>query len=609
MRIRTKLILVYLGIAMLFSMIGYYGVQYTTRVGTLFEGVESDSIPSLISLMDIIAATRQASVKALEYSRRGNPEDKAKAIDALNKIELGLASYKITMKDQRPANAQDLDGKIIRFIQMIKSYLSLGAGPGMQELIVDVDRSREYRSRLIRAVNEVIQYEPGKLALTLQNIKSEARKATIKSVEFALQGNNKDRLKAESALEELAKQLHQYALHAKSSPRLRKDVIEKGEAYIKVIHQYLQATSASNIFIKDINAMEKQLQQTRRAVIHALYPLIEHEKQEFREAANETHTSIANAVNVIIVSITVVVLLALIAGYLVARSITRPLQELNDAAYLVAKGELGQELNIKKSDETGELAGSFNYMRNELKKHRDTMDKLVQDRTIALQDSNKELESYSYSIAHDLRAPLRSIIGFSQIILEDAADKLDNQSKEHLQRIIKASAHMTELIDDILEISRVSRTELKIKPVNLSDMCEEVSKTLNATNPDRLIEWRIQPDVIVNGDHHLLYLVLSNLLGNAWKFTQKRTHAIIEFGQSNEGKEKIYYVRDNGVGFDMAYVDKLFGLFRRLHRTDEYEGTGIGLATVKKIIDRHKGWVRAEGTEGKGATIYFSLPA
>jgi signal transduction histidine kinase len=609
MRIRTKLILVYLGIAILFSMIGYYGVQYTNRVGTLFEGVEADSIPSLISLMDIIAATRQASLKATEYSRRGKLEDKTKATDALTKIEIGLASYKITMQDQQPAKTQNLDGKISHFMQVIKSYLSLGTGPGMQELIIDVDRSHELRSSLIRAVNEAMQYEPAKLELTLQHIKSEARKATIKSVEFALDGNTKNRVKAESALEEIATQLHQYAQHAKSNTRLRQGVIDKGEAYIKFIHQYLQDISTSNISIKDIHEIEKQLQQARRAVIHALYPLIENEKQEFREAANETHASIGSAVNVLVVSITVVVLIALIAGYLVARSITRPLQELNDAAHLIAKGDLSQKLNIKTSDETGELATSFNYMRNELKKHRDSMDKLVQERTIALQESNKELESYSYSIAHDLRAPLRSIIGFSQIILEDTADKLDNINKEHLQRIIKAARHMTELIDDILEISRVSRTELQINPVNLSDLCVEISKTLSSTNPERKAEWRIQPDLIVNGDQRLLYMVLSNLLGNAWKFTQKRSPAVIEFGQINEGIEKIYYIRDNGVGFDMAYVDKLFGLFHRLHRADEYEGTGVGLATVKKIINRHKGWVRAEGAEGKGATIYFSLPA
>lgn len=597
-----------MGIAILFSLIGYYGVQYTERVGILFESVESDSVPSLTALMDIIAATRQASIKAMEHSRRGRPEDRDKAIEALNKIKAGIASYKITERDQRQAVELRLDEKLKQFLQVINNYLSLGTGPGMSELIVDVDRSHEFRSSLIRAVNDVMQYEPEGLALTLQHIKSEARKATIKSVEFALDGNNKDMGKAEAALEQLDAQLHNYEQHAQSTFKLKNSVINSGEAYIKVIRHYLRDIINNNVFIKDIHDMEKQFQESRRQLIHTLYPLIESERQEFHEAADETRASIASAVNVLIISVTVVVIIALIAGYLVARSITRPIQELNNAVHLIAKGDLSQELTIQTSDETGELATSFNYMRTELKKHRDSMDNLVQERTIALQDSNKELESYSYSIAHDLRAPLRSIKGFSQIILEDAANKLDNTNKEHLQRIIKASAHMTELIDDILEISRVSRTELQIKSVNLSDLCEEISKTLSATNPERTVEWHIQPDLIANGDQRLLYLVLSNLLGNAWKFTQKRSPAIIEFGLTNEGNEKIYYVHDNGVGFDMAYVDKLFGLFHRLHRTDEYEGTGIGLATVKKIINRHKGWVRAEGTEGKGATIYFSLP-
>ena len=244
----------------------------------------------------------------------------------------------------------------------------------------------------------------------------------------------------------------------------------------------------------------------------------------------------------------------------------------------------------------------------ELLKHREHLEELVKERTLALQHSNQELESYSYSIAHDLRAPLRSIAGFSQIILEDAGDKLDITDQEHLQRIVKSATHMAELIDDILELSRVSRSDMQLNKVNLSDICLEISKTLHASSPNRLVEWNIQPDVVALGDRSLLYIVMSNLLSNAWKFTQQQPQAVIEFGFMGETGENIYYVRDNGIGFDMKYSGKLFGLFQRLHHSEDYEGTGVGLATVQRIINRHNGWVKVEAKPDKGATVYFSIP-
>ena len=276
-----------------------------------------------------------------------------------------------------------------------------------------------------------------------------------------------------------------------------------------------------------------------------------------------------------------------------------------------------ETLGTQVKNEQGEAIGFIGLFRDitkrketeeELKNYREHLEELVQERTIALENSNKELESYSYSIAHDLRAPLRSIAGFSQIVLEDAKDKLDSEDKEHLQRIVKSAAHMAELIDDILELSRVARSDMQFKEVNLSDICSDVCKTLRASSPDRCVEWRIQPNVIAQGDYHLLYIVMSNLLGNACKFTQQRSKALIEFGCMENDGEKVYYVRDNGSGFDMKHTEKLFGLFQRLHRSEDYEGTGVGLATVQRIIRRHYGWVRIEGEIEKGATVYFSIP-
>lgn len=276
-----------------------------------------------------------------------------------------------------------------------------------------------------------------------------------------------------------------------------------------------------------------------------------------------------------------------------------------------------ETLGTQVNNDSGEVLGFLALFRDitkrkqteaELAKHREHLEELVKERTIALEHSNQELEAYSYSIAHDLRAPLRSIAGFSEILMEDAAEKLDSVDLQYLQRIIKSTSHMAELIDDILELSRVSRSEMQLDEVNLSETCFEISNILQASNPQRRVEWHIQPNLKVQGDPNLLYVVMSNLLGNAWKFTQQKSQAVIEFGTTDRNSKRFYYVRDNGIGFDMKYTHKLFGLFQRLHHSDEYEGTGVGLATVRRIINRHKGKIDIESALNKGTTIYFSIP-
>jgi len=235
------------------------------------------------------------------------------------------------------------------------------------------------------------------------------------------------------------------------------------------------------------------------------------------------------------------------------------------------------------------------------------LNKNLLKRAAELEASNKELESFSYTVSHDLRAPLRSINGFSQAVLEDYAGKLDEQGKIYLQNIRESSQLMASLIDDILSLSRVSRTELDIKKVNLSDTAVSIMEALKKTEPERQIKYIIIPKMEVYGDRNLLGVVLENLLGNAFKFTARCKHAQIEFGATESNGEKIFYVRDNGAGFDMMYVDKLFKPFQRLHSVDEFPGTGVGLASVQRIINRHGGKVWAEGEIDKGVTIYFTL--
>jgi len=231
----------------------------------------------------------------------------------------------------------------------------------------------------------------------------------------------------------------------------------------------------------------------------------------------------------------------------------------------------------------------------------------LKQRAAQLEAANKELESFSYSVSHDLRAPLRSIDGFSHALLEDYGEQLPPEGRQYLERVRAATQRMAVLIDDLLNLSRVTRTPLQPRFINLSKMAEEITHTLQETDPERQVTFSIAPDLMVDGDPHLLHQVLENLLSNAWKFTSKQEHAIIEFGQQNRVKERTFLVRDNGVGFDMAYADKLFGVFQRLHSVSDFPGTGIGLATVQRIIAIHGGRIWAESAEGKGTTFFFTL--
>ncbi len=221
--------------------------------------------------------------------------------------------------------------------------------------------------------------------------------------------------------------------------------------------------------------------------------------------------------------------------------------------------------------------------------------------------TNKELEAFSYSVSHDLRAPLRTIDGFSQALLEDYPDKLDEQGNDYLTRLRAASQKMGELIDGLLKLSRLTRSEMRKEKLDLSALAKEIAARLQQTQPERQAEFVIAKGLTTSGDHQLLRVLLENLLDNAWKFTGKRQQARIEFGATRNGGKKAYFIRDNGAGFDMTYANKLFGAFQRLHDTTEFPGTGIGLATVQRIIHRHGGSVWAEGTAGKGATFYFTL--
>jgi two-component system sensor histidine kinase/response regulator len=233
----------------------------------------------------------------------------------------------------------------------------------------------------------------------------------------------------------------------------------------------------------------------------------------------------------------------------------------------------------------------------------ETRAELVRD----LEHKNRELESFSYAVSHDLRAPLRRIDSFSRAMLESQAEKLDDSGRRYLERVREASQHMSQLIDDVLYLSRVTRADLRDQEVDLSAVANLILARLQESDPARRLDLKVRPGVVVTGDGQLLRIALENLLENAWKFTGRQAEARIEFGVTQASGEPTYFVRDNGAGFDMTYADRLFGPFQRLHPQGEFPGSGIGLATVQRIIHRHGGRVWAEGLVGQGATFQFTL--
>ena len=332
--------------------------------------------------------------------------------------------------------------------------------------------------------------------------------------------------------------------------------------------------------------------------------------------------------------------ISLLAAYLLAAVlqgwISQPVLALAETAtaistrqdYSVRAPKLGE-------DELGVLTDAFNQMlariedqnralkqsEEQLRRYATELEHRVAERTHELEErnealrrnaaeltaSNTELDAFAYSVSHDLRAPLRSIDGFSQVLLEDYAARLDEAGRDSLQRVRAATQRMGTLIDDLLKLARVTRAEMRTEAVDLSDMARDIAAELQRTTPTRQVEFAIAPGLGTRGDPRLLRVALDNLLRNSWKYTAKQAQPRIEFGSIQVNGTRAFMVRDNGAGFDMKYADKLFWVFQRLHSVAEFEGTGVGLATVRRIISRHGGRIWAEGAVDQGATFYFTL--
>ena len=328
-----------------------------------------------------------------------------------------------------------------------------------------------------------------------------------------------------------------------------------------------------------------------------------------------------------------VLAVALLAAYLLSRmlqgTISQPILALAETAQAVSTR---QDYSVRApkvgEDELGVLTDAFNQMlgriedqNRALRESKEGLEQRVAERTGELEERNEalrhnsaqllaantELDAFAYSVSHDLRAPLRSIDGFSQVLLEDYATQLGEAGQDSLRRVRAATQRMGILIDDLLKLARVTRAEIRAEPVDLSDLARDIAAELQRATPERLVEFTIAPHLKAQGDPRLLRVVLDNLLRNSWKYTAKQARPRIEFGSVEENGGQAFMVRDNGAGFDMKYADKLFGVFQRLHSAAEFEGTGIGLATVRRIINRHGGRIWAEGAVDQGATFYFTL--
>ena len=305
---------------------------------------------------------------------------------------------------------------------------------------------------------------------------------------------------------------------------------------------------------------------------------------------------------------TAVLLIGAAIGWLVTRRITTPLRKVTEAAEAVADSRPHVQVTIDREDEIGRLADSFNTMAKKVELARMDLELQVELRTSELRAANRELEAFSYSVSHDLRAPLRAIAGFVQILDEEHRGTLDDQGRHYLERVKVNAQRMGELIDDLLAFSRIGRTTMIRQTVDLTSIATAVARDLIAAS-GRDIELKISTLQPCYGEGALLNQVFVNLISNAIKFTAKVPDPVITIGCTSSDGVTTYFVRDNGVGFDERYAEKLFGVFQRLHRSDEYEGTGVGLAIVNRIVSRHGGRVWAEGKPNEGATFYFTLPA
>ena len=358
------------------------------------------------------------------------------------------------------------------------------------------------------------------------------------------------------------------------------------------------------------------------AVFHRIVANNEIPGTVYLEADFDVYRRIANYAAILVIVSVAALLVSLLLSRWLQAGVTRPIIEISHLArQVVDTRDYSLRARRTTEDEIGTLVDAFNDMLSEIEKRttaletttrevgrlNEDLENRVRSRTKQLEETNRQLEAFSYSVSHDLRAPLRAIDGFGQALLEDYGEKIEEGMRRYIERIRAATQRMGQLIDDLLSLAQITRAEVTWKEVDLSAMCRQVFAELAQRDPGRRVETVVWDDVVARGDPRLVRIALENLLGNAWKFTSKAEHARIEFGVLRDGASTTFFVRDSGAGFDMVHADKLFNAFQRLHAVREYPGTGIGLATVQRIVHKLGGRLWAYAELGKGATFYFTL--
>ena len=384
-------------------------------------------------------------------------------------------------------------------------------------------------------------------------------------------------------------------------------------------HQYLQEAFSALVELDHLQAASGQAQalsqQVERRLATQIMIMSQASATDVRRLSRITTGRIVDAqrrTNVLVVLLVALIGLVISVNFVFAlRRILAPIRKLKQGAEAFALGDLSFRTGLTVDNELGALSQTFDRMAARLA---DTKAQL-EHKSVLLQETNQELESFSYSVSHDLRSPLRGIDGWSLALVEDYGDLLDATAHDYVDRIRHETQRMGHLIDDLLQLARIARTEIRLEQVDLSALAAQVAARQQQSHLERVIEFIIVPKLSCEGDLRLLEIVLTNLFDNACKFTGTRAQARIEFGAEfiidpdSGARCNAYFVRDNGVGFDMAHAQKLFGAFQRMHGANQFPGTGIGLATVQRIVHRHGGRIWAESALDQGATFYFTLPA
>lgn len=420
------------------------------------------------------------------------------------------------------------------------------------------------------------------------------------SFEYLLNRRDRARLQEEAVWERLEALIAQHRADDETSARtlasLRENVQAGHQLFLEVDASQTRAAADDDIqrrFEAQLSSRLLILQQ--RSLVDAA--------QLIEDAGMRID---ATQQRVVVVTASGLGLMALITAasvWMFRRDVLGPIARLEQATRELAAGNWAYELNADTNDELGEMARRFDAMTHAL---RDSFNRIELNNR-ELVSLNSELESFSYSVSHDLRSPLRSMDGFSLALLEDYGDKLDEEARDSLQRIRGASQRMGRLIDELLGLARVTRAELRIQEVDISAIAREIAADLAGTQPGRKVRWEIEDGIRVQADRELIQIAMQNLLDNAWKFTSKTADAVIRVGQSFDHGERVCFISDNGAGFDMAYSDRLFGAFQRLHHESDFPGTGVGLAIVQRVLRRH-GWpLWAKAALGAGATFSFRI--